>query len=330
MDVIVIGLGPIGQRAVRHMHRMGGFHVVGAVDVNPDLVGRPLNQVVEGVPWDLTIDNQLESVLASHPGTPVLMYTRSHVPEVMDTLETVLRYGHPVVTTTEELADPWIRYPEESARLDQLAREHGVALIGTGVNPGFAMDFLPGVLTAVVHELEHVAVYRHQEAFHRRYPLQKKIGSGLTVAEFEEKWARREMGHVGLVESAYLLGRMLGWTIDRVEEDCRPVLATEDIQTEYFHVRPGQVQGILHTVRACEGDRERIYLELQMALRVEDPRDEVVLKGDPPLRMVIPGGLPGDPATVNISLGMVRVIRDLPPGLRTMGDLPVPHYRKGA
>ncbi len=330
MDVMVVGLGPIGQRAIQHMHRMGGFRVVGAVDINPELAGRSLREVVEGVPWDTPVQQDLEAVLSAHPGTPVLVYTRSHLPEVMDTLTTLIQHGHPVVSTTEELADPWTRYPRESRQLDELARAKGVAVLGTGVNPGFAMDFLPGILTAVVHELEHIAVYRHQEAFHRRYPLQKKIGSGLTVAEFEEKWARREMGHVGLVESAYLLGRMMGWKVDRIEEDCRPVLAEEDIQTAYFHVRPGQVQGILHTVRAYEGDRERVYLELQMALRVPDPRDEVVLKGEPPLRMVIPGGIPGDPATVNISLGMIRVIQELPPGLRTMGDLPVPHYRRGS
>ena len=50
--------------------------------------------------------------------------------------------GSCVVSTCEELAYPFRKYPELAAKLDAEAKDGGVALIGTGINPGFVMDKL--------------------------------------------------------------------------------------------------------------------------------------------------------------------------------------------
>ncbi len=43
----------------------------------------------------------------------------------------------------------WQTATEWSAEVDRLAKEAGVAVLGTGVNPGFLMDLLPIALIVV-------------------------------------------------------------------------------------------------------------------------------------------------------------------------------------
>ena len=48
-----------------------------------------------------------------------------------------------------------------------------------------------------------------------------------------------------------------------------------------------------------------------------------------PLRLAIPGGTPGDSATVAALVNYARVLPDAKPGLRTMLDIPVAAARTG-
>jgi len=72
------------------------------------------------------------------------------------------------------LSYPFRTYPELAAKLDSAAKEWGVALIGTGVNPGFVMDKLVVTLAAVSQRIEHAKALRVVDASKRRLPLQKK------------------------------------------------------------------------------------------------------------------------------------------------------------
>ncbi len=61
----------------------------------------------------------------------------------------MLKLKVPIVSTTEELAYPVRGNAAAAKRIDALAKRSRVAMLGTGVNPGFAMDALPIALTAV-------------------------------------------------------------------------------------------------------------------------------------------------------------------------------------
>ena len=82
----------------------------------------------------------------------VVLCTSSSLKSVMPQLEAVLAAKIPVVSTTEELAYPGYTNVKLAAKLDKLARKAGVAVLGTGVNPGFVMDALPVAMAdAAVH-----------------------------------------------------------------------------------------------------------------------------------------------------------------------------------
>ena len=72
----------------------------------------------------------------------------------------IIRGGKNLVSSTEELLIPIPENAGLAARIDRLAREKGVTVLGTGVNPGFVMDALPLTLTGVCQEVREVHVER--------------------------------------------------------------------------------------------------------------------------------------------------------------------------
>jgi len=95
----------------------------------------------------------------------------------MDQLLACLEAESCIVSTCEELSYPFRTHPDLAAKLDAVAKEWGVALVGTGVNPGFVMDKLVVTLAAVAQRIEHAKALRIVDASKRRLPLQKKIGA---------------------------------------------------------------------------------------------------------------------------------------------------------
>jgi 4-hydroxy-tetrahydrodipicolinate reductase len=197
-----------------------------------------------------------------------------------------------------------------------------VAVLGTGVNPGFVLDRLPALLAQAAGEVRHVRATRVVDAARRRPALQRKIGAGLTEDAFHEAAERGEVGHAGLSESAALAATGVGLSVDEVDEELVPLVAQEDGPADAaVRVVKGQVAGVHQTARVFADEREVVRLELTIAIGAEDPRDEVELDADPPLRLVIPGGVAGDAATAATVVNAVTAVTELR-GLVTVLDLP--------
>ena len=146
----------------------------------------------------VVVQSDLEGALASHDADVVALCTGSTLPGIKSQLEAILAARLPIVSTTEELSFPQFSNEALTEELDKLARDAGVAVVGTGVNPGFAMDTLPVVLSAPCERVDSVTVDRIQDASVRRIPFQQKIGAGLEPDDFRQKADRLEIRHVGL------------------------------------------------------------------------------------------------------------------------------------
>ncbi|MCX7623392.1 MAG: hypothetical protein N2Z82_06555 [Thermomicrobium sp.] len=327
--VVQYGLGPIGCELARLALERASYELVGAIDIDPAKVGRDVGALLglEG-PTGVVVRSDAAAVLAETRPDCVLHATGSSLERVFPQLETAIRAGANVVSTCEELAYPAAGYPELAARLDALAREHGVTVLGTGVNPGYVMDTLPVFFSGVAPQVSAVRAERVQNASTRRKPLQEKIGSGKTVEEFQRLVAAGTVRHVGLRESAYLIAHGLGWRIEQYEERIEPVIAERRIVTEYFTVEPGRVCGVDQLGRALVDGEERITLHLRMFLDADPAYDRVRLEGPVPLELVVPGGLHGDRATTAIALNAVPRVVEHAPGLVTMVDLPMVAVRR--
>ncbi len=324
IGVIHYGLGPIGAAVARAVATRSWLRSIGAVDVRADLVGRELGDVVEAATAPSV---RIASALADarpHDADAVLHCTGSSLVAVAPQVLECLDAGLNVVSTCEELSYPWEANAEVARTLDDCAKRRGVTVLATGVNPGFVMDFLPLVLTGVAERVDHVTVRRAQEAGTRRLPLQRKVGAGLTVGEFEEGVRLGRIRHVGLRESVAAIGAALGWQLTRIDESIEPLVAARETASGLGRIPIGAASGVHQIARGWEGSTERVVLVLKMGVGLDDPKDEIELDGLPPMRLTIDRGVPGDVATAAIVANVVARVVAAPPGLRTMVDLPVP------
>ena len=321
---IQYGVGPIGAAIVRLLREKQAVEVIGAIDTDPAKAGRDLGELVgaSDAPWGAPVVADAAAMLGKSADV-VVHSTSSSLPAVMDQLVECLAAESCIVSTCEELAYPFRKYPELAARLDEEAKTWGVSLVGTGVNPGFVMDKLAITLSSVSQRIEHAKCIRIVDAGKRRLPLQKKIGAGMSVEEFRAQVAAGVIKHHGLPESIAMVADALGFAVDEITETIDPMVAKGAVKTEYIEVAAGQAAGVHQIARGLSAGEEKIYMELQMYVGAPDPHDTIELTGTPGLKLTIPGGTHGDLATAAVVVNTIPAILATPAGLRTSRDLPM-------
>jgi 4-hydroxy-tetrahydrodipicolinate reductase len=170
-----------------------------------------------------------------------------------------------------------------------------------------------------------VSAERIVDTSKRRWQLQRKTGAGLSVDEFQRLVKQGKIKHVGLPESVMMIGAALGWSLDDVREEIAPVVAEQEMRTEYAVVRKGSAAGVQQIARGIVAGREQIVLNLKMYVGAKDPRDSVRIQGVPPIDLTIRGGVQGDQATAAIVVNSIQNVVASGPGLKTMLDLPIVH-----
>ncbi len=328
--VVQVGLGPIGVTVARQLEEREGFELVGGVDLDPAMAGRELAEVcgfAEGRGRRVWAD--LGDALAELAPDAVTLCTGSSLARVAPTVETCLLAGVSVVSTTEELAFPWLAQPELAQRIDQAGRRGGAAVVATGINPGFAMDALPLALTAVCRRVDAVRVYRLQDAGRRRLPFQLKVGAGLTPEEFADQVASGGVRHVGLRESVEMIASAMGWELDEVTDVIQPRIADQPQRSDELEIPAGRVCGVLQVGTGRQGDRVRVRLGFDAWVGAPGSYDEVQIEGEPSLRSRVEGGFPGDLATASLVVNAVPRVLAAPPGLLTVKDMPPAHCWPG-
>lgn len=328
LRVLHVGLGPLGRIVVADLHGRRLGRLVGAVDPAAGLVGRPLADVVPGSSEPLLVSPSLSAALdGAEPPDVAIVTTSSDLAACAPTFRELLAAGLPVVSTCEELLYPRLAHAALADELHALALARGGRLLGAGVNPGFLMDALPLFATAPCRDVRSVRVERIQDAAPRRVPFQRKIGAGLSVSEFERLVAEGAIRHVGLPESLHFLAHHLGWTLDAWDEEIAPIVAATDLACDLGPIPAGRVAGVRQVARGLVGGRQVITMDFQAAIGQRDPRDRVLLEGEPPLELVIPGGVHGDIATSSLVLHVLGPLLAAPPGLHDMASIALLHWR---
>jgi 4-hydroxy-tetrahydrodipicolinate reductase len=324
--VIFVGLGPIGAGIARLVLETEGLQVVGATDIAPDKAGKDLGTVLGG-PKKLRIkvDGDPARLLRKTRADVAILSTASSAKVVKAQVLALVQRGLHVVTTCEELSFPDPKNATVFRDIDRAAKKKKVSVLGTGVNPGYAMDALALMLTAPCARVDRVSVTRVVDAATRRLPLQRKVGAGLNLAQFRRALTEGTVRHVGLPESAHMIAAGLGWKLDRVEETIEPAIAPRDLDTEFLRIPAGAAAGVKQHARAYRGGEVAISLDLQMYVGAESPRDHVLIDGAPPIDMTISGGVAGDIATAAIVVNAIPKLLAAPAGMLTMRDIPLLH-----
>jgi hypothetical protein len=324
IPVVAYGLGPIGLRLAGRVARdlSPAATLVGAVDIDPEQVGKDLGTVLGTNELGVKVTPTLDFGPAEGDrGRGVVLHaTGSRLIDVVPQLLTAVELGWNVVSTCEELSFPAIADATIAKELNDRAQAIGVTVVGTGINPGFLMDTLPMVLTTVCTEVTRIEVRRVVNTDHRRRPLQQKVGVGMKAAEFEQLADQGKIGHVGLVQSAHLLANRLGWEVLSYRDEIKPVLTEQAVQTTLGPVRAGGVIGQRQWAEATCADGRGIRFDLEMSYGAPDS-DEIRITGSPNLHQQMEGGVNGDAGTEAVVTNLLPVVSQAPPGLLDMADV---------
>jgi 2,4-diaminopentanoate dehydrogenase len=194
IKVLHVGLGPIGAAIVRQLAAQKGMQLVGVVDSDTAQIGRDAGAVC-GLRRKLGVfvtDDIAKAIKASKPDIAVLC-TDASLKLAMPQLEQILKLKVPIVSTTPELVYPLAAHRAMAKKIDALARRARVAVLGTGINAGLAMDALPIALTSLAAKVESIEVTRVEPA-----PLASL--------------------HAGLAESVAMIADAMGWKLDAIED----------------------------------------------------------------------------------------------------------------
>ena len=328
INVLQIGFGPLGIQIGKYIAQKSTIKTVAGVDINPSLKGKLLSNLDKDLSNDVTIFSSVKEAvnfLAKKPDVAIIT-TVSSLEKLIPQVEEVAKFGIPIISTCEELSFPWKLQPKLSDKLDAICRKYNVACLGTGVNPGFLMDYLPSVFTSISKEIEHITVERIQDATPRRVPFQQKIGAGLTLDEFKKKEATGTLRHVGLQESVYLLANSIGLELDNVTESLQPVIAEKAVSSLAINVQKGDARGVEQIAYGYKNDVQKIKMHFKAALGEEKSFDKVTIKGVPNFSSEIEDGINGDIATCAITINCINSILKASSGLQTMATITVPGF----
>ena len=294
MKVAIYGFGEIGSVLAKKCLDLG-YEIVGVVDINPFLVGKSLKEF--GLDCDVRVAKKLE-----RKGDVAFIATGSYLDKVYPQIEECVKLGYDVVSTCETLAYPEFRYPELATKIDDLARRYGVTVLGTGINPGFLLDFLPVIFATPCLRIERVVAIRSVDALKRRSQFKRKIGLGLKVSE-----AKDLEGHVGYAESALLIAEALKLNVDKVKEGQELVLKGD------------RVLGIKGYASAVGGGKEVVRVEFHAYANAPE-FERIEIYGDNPA-VWTSSGINGDLGTVAVLLRTSKAVMEHDPGLIKIIDL---------
>ncbi len=324
------GLGAMGSGMARLVASKPGLELVAAIDARPDYVGRDVADVL-GLPRPLgvLITDDPASVLDARTVDCVVIATTSWVRDQVADLELILTSGINCVSIAEEMSCPEAQSPEIAARLDALAKAHGVSVVGTGVNPGLVMDLLVVALSAGCHEVTRIEASRINDLSPYGPTVMRTQGVGLTPAQFEAGVLDGSIeGHIGFPESARLISDALGLGIDRLEQTREAIVSTVRRETPHLVIEPGMVAGCRQVAHGYRGDVEVLTLihpqQVRPELEGQATGDYITIHGTPELHLQITPEYAGGVATKGIAVNVIPLVVAASPGLKSMLDLPVP------
>jgi 4-hydroxy-tetrahydrodipicolinate reductase len=322
--VALVGLGPIGVEVAKALSGRENITLIGAADPAPEKAGKLIADLLDGAFPGLAVRPSAAALYADSADSRArsdvaVLCTGSRLHQVLPQIEEAIDAGLHIVSTCEELAYPELRHSPIARQIDRRAKAKGVGVLGTGVNPGLVMDRLVLAVASACVRVDAVRVTRVVDAAKRRGPLRAKVGAGLTREEFAAGVGAKNLGHVGLSESAAIIALGLGLPIDEITETIKPVIA----ENETDGVAAGRVLGLHQIALVQAGDEVKVVLDLTMAVGVADPADRIDIEGDPPIHLVVSGGFHGDRSTIGTVVNAIPFIVQAPPGLRTVVTLPL-------
>ena len=280
------------------------------------------------------INPVVEEVIKEGVADICLCATDSYTSKAFPRLKYVLEQKINVISTAEEMSYPKAQEPELAKELDEIAKANGVSILGTGINPGLIMDLLVTVLTGCMTDVEHVEAKRVNSLSPFGHAVMEEQGVGITVEEFNNGVKDGTLaGHVGFAESISMIGDAIGWPVEKIEQQMKPIVTTVDRKSPYGFAAAGNIAGVNMTGQGFVHGEVKIDMihpqQIEPEMEGTHTGDYIVLKGSPEVNMAIKPEVDGGLGTIAMCVNMIPQVINSHPGLKTMLDLPVPRAIMG-
>ena len=327
--VLVLGTGRMGSGIARLVLDKEGLELVGAFGRRPERSGTDLGSAIGHDELGLPIEAHLSKAIACGKPDIAIQTTCSRASDAAEEIATLVRRGVHVISIAEEMAYPACRSPEVAKKIRRLALANEVAVLGTGINPGFVLDLLVITLTGVCTEVESIRAKRVNDLSPYGPSVLASQGVGLSPEAFRRGLEDGTvLGHVGFQESIEMIAAALGWHIERVEESREPIIAQVKRTTPFATIKPGQVAGCLHNAVGYRDGTAAINLihpqQVQPHLEGVETGDSIEIRGTPSVRLSGSPEIPGGVGTIALAVNMIPRVLNAAPGLYSMAELPVP------
>ena len=345
LKVVQWSTGNVGRHAIAGIDARPELELAGVWVSSPEKDGQDAGKLA-GLDRDLGVfaTNDADALIASKPDC--IVYTAmadNRLMEAMEDLARFLRAGINVVSSSPVfLQYPYGVVPKEFFEpLEQAAQEGGASLFVNGVDPGFANDWLPLVLTSVSERIDEVRCYEllDYSTYDNPTVLFDVMGFGQPMD------ATPMLLQPGILSMAWgsvvrQLAAGLGVELDEVTETVQKLPAPEAFEIASGTIEAGTMAALRFEVLGMRGGRPVCVLEHITRLREDLGPDWPQPAGQGCYRVTVSGepnytldlqllGTDGDHNTAGLKATAMRLVNAVeavvaaPPGLRTSLDLPL-------
>ena len=291
IKAIVYGVGTLNKLITKYMVEKG-IDIVGAIDVNPDLIGKDLGEVA-GLMRNLNvvITDNAETVLTEAEADIASVAIFSQMERMYPIFRKCIENGLNVITTGEQALYPWEICPEPAAKLDKLAKKHNVTITAGGNLDNTRVNMIV-LLTGACHVIDSITL-RQQSDLRRSLPgVLNRYGIGGTREEYFRyaKEKGEEPTSIRLALEAIMAD--LGLTVKKIEESAEPAILDEDMELESpgQFLRKGQNAG--HTKKVEFETEQGIKVKGEQFFKIFEKGEggssvECFIEGVPSIHLVI-------------------------------------------
>ncbi|EOD01383.1 2,4-diaminopentanoate dehydrogenase [Caldisalinibacter kiritimatiensis] len=337
IKVVIWGFGAMGSGMAEMLLKKKGVDIVGVCDRNESRVNKSMYDVLgldRGNRPEVIIKENIEDIISEKYADVVLLATDSFTKNAFDKIKFILENKINVISTAEEMAYPQAQSPELAKEMDRIAKENGVSVLGTGINPGFVLDLLILALTGTCETVESIKAARINDLSPFGHAVMEEQGVGITKEEFEKRMEKDSLaGHVGFPESIRMIADGIGWEVEKIEQTKDPIVSNTERKTKYAEVKPGNLAGIRQRGYGYVNGEALIEMDHPQQILPEkedvETGDYIWIKGTPNINLQIKPEIPGGIGTIAMCVNMIPHVINAAPGLKTMLDLPVPRAIMG-
>ena len=260
----------------------------------------------------------------------VIIATTSRFRDVADHIERAVRAGSNVLVSAEECANPWLVDAKTADRIDALAREGDVTVMGAGLNPGLIFDALVLTLLGAIPDGASVVVSRVVDIGHFGPAVLKRLGMGVDERTFRERVVDGQiLGHAGFPQSISIVARSLGIQVDRISEEIDPVMSIDPVTLPSGAQVPSDCSiGVIQTYRAKVSGADWFTAVFRGHVRPDlvgwSPQDKIEFWRDGELEreVVISPGIPSQSGSQSMIANSVDRVISASAGWLSVSDIP--------